>query len=53
MKNLAADLAAIKVAIKHALLDGGLKTARRLVNGDSHSLDRFTNAYTIGNHLIA
>jgi peptidoglycan L-alanyl-D-glutamate endopeptidase CwlK len=40
-------------SIKEALLDGNLKLARRLVNGGSHGLDRFTEAFNIGNRLIA
>ena len=50
---LAAFLSAQELAIKRALLQGDLKTARRLVNGGSNGLDRFTDAYTIGNRLIA
>ncbi|MDD2898203.1 MAG: peptidoglycan-binding protein [Desulfuromonadaceae bacterium] len=40
-------------AIKEALLDDDLKLARKLVNGGSHGLDRFSNAFTIGNRIIA
>lgn len=50
---LAAFLGAKEVAIKQALLEGDLKTARRLVNGGSHGLDRFTDAYNRGDRLIA
>ncbi len=39
--------------IKEALIEGDLRTARKLVNGGSHGLDRFTDAYTIGDRLIA
>ena len=39
--------------IKEALVDGDLRAARKLVNGGSHGLDRFTEAYTIGDRLIA
>ncbi|MBM3404781.1 MAG: peptidoglycan-binding protein [Bacteroidetes bacterium] len=39
-------------AIKEALLENDLRLARRLVNGGSHGLDRFTNAYQIGEELI-
>jgi peptidoglycan L-alanyl-D-glutamate endopeptidase CwlK len=39
-------------AIKRALLEGDLRGARRLVNGGSHGLDRFTDAYRIGEHLL-
>jgi len=38
--------------IKEALLENDLGLARRLVNGGSHGLNRFTDAYTIGNQLI-
>jgi peptidoglycan L-alanyl-D-glutamate endopeptidase CwlK len=38
--------------LKEALLENDMKTARRLVNGGSHGLDRFTDAYTIGQTLI-
>lgn len=40
-------------AIKEALLEHDLRLARRLVNGGSHGLDRFTDAYEKGNSLIA
>ncbi|MCX6150791.1 MAG: peptidoglycan-binding protein [Ignavibacteriales bacterium] len=42
-----------EMKIKEALLDDDLKSARRLVNGGSHGLDRFTNAFETGNTLIA
>lgn len=38
--------------IKQALLDGDLRHARRLVNGGSHGLDRFSDAYQRGDSLI-
>jgi peptidoglycan L-alanyl-D-glutamate endopeptidase CwlK len=38
--------------IKAALVDGDLRAARRLVNGGSHGLDRFTDAYERGLALI-
>ncbi len=38
--------------IKAALLDNDLKLARRYVNGGSHGLDRFTDAYQRGLKLI-
>src|SRR5258708_7525144 len=38
--------------IKQALLADDLATARRLVNGGSHGLDAFTNAYRTGERLI-
>lgn len=39
--------------IQEALLEGDLKTARRLVNGGTNGLDRFSEAYTTGQGLIA
>lgn len=39
-------------AIKEALIDNDLRQARRLVNGGSHGLDRFTDAYQRGNQLL-
>jgi putative chitinase len=39
-------------SIKEALLAGDLRSARKLVNGGSHGLDRFTEAFTIGDKLI-
>jgi putative chitinase len=38
--------------IKEALLDNNLKLARRLVNGGSNGLDRFSDAFVIGDHLV-
>lgn len=38
--------------IKEALIDHDLKTARRLVNGGSHGLDRFTDAFNRGEQLL-
>ena len=52
-KLLAAFLAAQEMAIKQALLADNLKTARKLVNGGSNGLDRFIEAYSIGNRRIA
>ena len=49
---LASFLKHKEIGIKEALLDGDLKAARRLVNGGSHGLDRFTEAYNIGDRLI-
>ena len=51
-KLLAAFLAAHEMAIQQALLEDDLRTARKLVNGGSHGLDRFTDAYTIGDCLV-
>lgn len=39
-------------AIKEALMIGDLRRARRLVNGGSHGLDRFADAFRIGDGLI-
>ena len=50
---LAAFLGAKERAIKEALLDGDLRAARRLVNGGSHGLDRFADAYGRGAASIA
>lgn len=52
-KLLASFLKAKERAIKEALLESNLKLARKLVNGGSHGLDRFTDAYDIGDRLIA
>lgn len=51
-KLLASFLKSKEVQIKTALLDDDLKTARRLVNGGSNGLDRFTDAFRIGENLI-
>jgi peptidoglycan L-alanyl-D-glutamate endopeptidase CwlK len=50
---LAAFLKDKALAIKRALLEGDLRHARRLVNGGSHGLARFTDAYRRGEALIA
>ena len=50
---LAAFLGAKERAIKEALLIGDLRGARRLVNGGSHGLDRFADAYRRGDSLIS
>lgn len=50
---LAAFIGSKEVAIKEALLDQDFARARRLVNGGSHGLDRFTDAYSIGIRLTA
>lgn len=51
-KLLARFLKDVERPVKEALLIGDLRTARRLVNGGSHGLDRFTEAYNIGSSLI-
>ena len=52
-KLLAKFLKNKEIQIEEALLENDLKTARRLVNGGSHGLDRFTEAYETGNTLLA
>ena len=49
---LACFLAHKESAIRHALAANDLAAARRLVNGGTHGLDRFTAAYTTGAHLL-
>lgn len=49
---LAAFLAERRLRIKEALLEGDLRCARRLVNGGTHGLDRFTAAYRTGDRLL-
>lgn len=51
-KLLASFLKSKEAAIQHALADDDLKTARRLVNGGSNGLDRFSDAYRIGSDVI-
>ena len=41
-----------ELQIKDALMHGNLMAARRLVNGGSNGLDRFTDAYNKGNSLL-
>ena len=41
-----------ELAIKQALLDRDLRAARRLVNGGSHGLERFSEAYSVGERVI-
>ncbi len=52
-KLLASFLESKKLQIKQALLQNDLATARRLVNGGSNGLDRFTAAFQIGSRLVA
>jgi peptidoglycan L-alanyl-D-glutamate endopeptidase CwlK len=49
---LAAFLKEKEIRIKQALVDGDLAHARRLVNGGSHGLDRFTACYETGARLL-
>lgn len=56
--DIAAQLLAVFIKdkerpLKEALLENDMKAARRLINGGSHGLDRFTNAYMVGQALIA
>lgn len=50
---LSAFLKSKERRIKEALVAGDLRTARRLVNGGSHGLDRFSDAYLRGERLLA
>ena len=52
-KLLASFLKAKEPRIRQALEAGDLATARRLVNGGSHGLADFTDAYRIGDRIIA
>jgi peptidoglycan L-alanyl-D-glutamate endopeptidase CwlK len=45
---LAAFIKSKETRIKQELFDGDLRGARRLVNGGSHGLDRFSEAFHIG-----
>ncbi len=49
---LAAFIASKETAIEQALLEDDLAAARRLVNGGTNGLDRFSAAYRIGLSLI-
>jgi putative chitinase len=49
---LARFLSNKETAIRHALATNDLATARRLVNGGSHGLDRFTSAFQIGSTVL-
>jgi len=51
-KLLASFLKSREQSIATALEKGDLATARRLVNGGSNGIDRFTDAYQIGSSLI-
>lgn len=56
--EIAAQLLAVFLKSKESLLrtalqDNSLKTARRLINGGSHGLSRFTETYNRGNMLLA
>lgn len=49
---LASFIKAKERPIKEALLEGDLRTARRLVNGGSHGLERFMDCYQRGDRLL-
>ncbi|MEA3277151.1 MAG: peptidoglycan-binding protein [Pseudomonadota bacterium] len=49
---LCAFLKRKEIAIKQLLLENDLRSARRLVNGGSHGLSQFTEAYRIGQREI-
>ncbi len=52
-KLLASFLKDKEQRIRQALQNADLRSARRLINGGSHGLDQFTDAYTVGDRLIA
>jgi peptidoglycan L-alanyl-D-glutamate endopeptidase CwlK len=52
-KLLAAFLKDKEQRIKEALLENDLRQARRLVNGGTTGVDRFSDAFTIGQRLLA
>jgi peptidoglycan L-alanyl-D-glutamate endopeptidase CwlK len=49
---LAAFIGSKEAQIMDAVLQDDLRTARRLVNGGSNGLDRFVDAYRIGQRLL-
>jgi putative chitinase len=56
--DIAADLLALfigdrQLSIKDALMHGNFQAARRLVNGGTNGLERFVDAYQIGDRLLA
>ena len=52
-KLLASFLKSKEAKIRNALRQNDLKTARRLVNGGSHGLDVFTQAFNVGKTVIS
>ena len=52
-KLLTSFLKSKEAKIRAALKQNDLKTARRLVNGGSHGLEQFTQAFNIGKSVIA
>ena len=56
-REVAADILVLflkdnETAIKNALITGDMRAARRLVNGGSHGIDRFIDAYKRGRKLL-
>ena len=49
---LASFLKSREIPIKEALLEGNLRMARKLVNGGSHGITAFIDAYQTGLRLI-
>lgn len=49
---LAAFLKSRQAALEAAVLEGDLRAARRLVNGGTHGLEQFVEAYRIGDSLL-
>ena len=52
-KLLASFLKSKEAKIRAALKQNDLKTARKLVNGGSHGLDQFTQAFNVGKSVIS
>lgn len=52
-KLLASFLKSKEAKIRNALKQNDLRTARKLVNGGSHGLDAFTQAFNIGKTVIS
>lgn len=52
-KILAAFIDVVEIPFKEALLRDDLAAARRLVNGGSHGLDAFVEAYRVGQRRLA
>ncbi|HSK63274.1 MAG TPA: hypothetical protein VK893_05515, partial [Pyrinomonadaceae bacterium] len=50
---LASFLKSKEAKIRNALRQNDLRTARKLVNGGSHGLDAFTQAFNIGKTVIS
>ena len=52
-KLLAAFLKDKELRIREASMENDLRQARRLVNGGTTGMDRFSDAFTIGQRLLA